>query len=432
MGAFDTASSEIAWTKLLEAAKRSKRILGNLNRVYMTNDEMADLMTVVNARPDVMAVWLRFLSFIEIHGMVDELWDDLSREAKAIGLAKGDVGTVDETAKHDAWLIPAVRQQFKEAIRMEYSMLMHSLDNLTILGSMDYESAFKDAEDYEVIELGRRALLGWAKTGNDAVLKGKKKRGKTNFALLVAEIAMEMGWWVVSNIHVTNAPEAYRYAPRLSDMVAEICRARMLGKNVLIIFDEGGLTWAKIETIRPRNIDLNKLSLCFGKMHANMLFISHYEEMVPTLIAKTASAEFEKKSKKTCFMHITEGLRLGPKTVRGVPATTLEYNPDQLQYFGMDMDVGKMFDFMSSIDPNLDQWEQVLKYTERMRGKMGFDAIEVKDVAVFLRARRCPLRLIGKWLGVSHTTILEWTKNVAFTVDRMPDEAEEEDEESDE
>jgi hypothetical protein len=253
--------------------------------------------------------------------------------------------------------------------------------------------------------------VNWARTkGNNGIIKGAVKRGKTNFALLKAQRFIAKGWRVIANIKVSNPPKDYVYASTLSGVLIAICRARLEGKRVLLIMDEGGLFWAKIDTIQKQNKALAKLVLTLGKLHATLLLISHFQSDIPTMVVRTSVAEFEKTSLKNVYVDIRDGIKMGARMITSVPPTTLEYDPDEIQWMAVDINPDKLHDFVSRLPDGSNQWEEMLHYLEKHVGE-NTDDLDPKDVAVFLKrkavefGRELSQREIAELTGLAKSTV---------------------------
>ena len=396
--------SDMADVKLLEAGKKTRKLISELERPHLTVDEMETILGLIAVQQSVLESWLHALEQIHEKG-AKEFYKQSPVPAQSVGLDSVSIAQVDGSNNTEPWLIPKVQRMFKTVCRIQYSLKMNGLDALSQVGAM----AFDDPRDSEKwISVNPLAWTAWAAQGNNAIIRGAVKRGKTNLALLLAEHFIAAGYQIVSNVIVTDAPQGYVYCGKLSDMLTAICNARLAGVNVLLILDESNLFWQKIETIMPKNISLAKLILCYGKMHANLLFISHYEELIPTIVSRTAVCTFEKKGIKECFVTITEGIRLKPKLLTAVPATTLKYSPDQLAYFSIDMSVDALFNFLSGLPEGTDQWKAVIGYAAKHRGEAGEDDLDPRAVANFLRKRGASIGDIAETLGRSKSTVQSW------------------------
>jgi hypothetical protein len=320
---------------------------------------------------------------------------------------------VNDDNERDPWQIPRVRQKFIDDCYIQFHLKMSSLDQLSQLGSMAFDDG-RDTECWGIIS--DKVWTSWATRGSNALIHGGVKRGKSNLALWLCERFLQTGRYeVVSNIVVEHPPSGYTYTPKLSTMLREICRIRMAGKEALIIFDEANLFWQKIETIQPRNISLSKLILTFGKTHSNLLYITHYSELTPTIVSRTAVAVFEKLSIKECRVAITEGkYKLKSRVLRDVPPTGLRYSPDQLAWFDLDLDVNELFTYMASL-PALaegaeggEQWSALLSYVQAHAGETGVETLDPKQVVLWLRRRGLSEKKIAEATGKAASTVHLW------------------------
>jgi hypothetical protein len=222
---------------------------------------------------------------------------------------------------------------------------------------------------------------------------------------------MDRGYLVVSNIAVSEAPRDYVYASTLSSMLIATCQTRLEGREICLILDEGALYWHKIQTVMKMNVDLSKLLMCFGKLHIVLCFICHEEEQVPGVIARMHCASWEKKDLTSVFVEITDGpLKLRPRLLTHVPPTALRYDPDQLQYFSLDLNIDELFNFMSNIPQGQNQWKLVIDYVHRHRGEQAEENLSPKEVALYLRKKGLSEKKISEAIQKAPSTIHEWVK----------------------
>lgn len=400
--------SDISQAKLLEAGKKAGRLLQILKSSYLNPDEMANLLTLVVVDPPLHKTWLFYLDAIKVSG-ARKLIEEGRSGIEEIGLSENVLHLIYDDNDHEPWMIPPVRDEFKSVVRGQFAMKMNELDPLSRLGALAFDDA-SHADQWGLYD-GDEAWVDWARTkGNNAVLKGSVKRGKTNFALLLSEKFISKGWIVIANIKVTNPPKDFVYASTLSGILMQICRARLQGKRVLLIMDEGGLFWAKIDTVQKQNKALAKLVLTLGKLHATLLLISHFQADIPTMVVRTTKAEFEKTSLKNVYAEIREGVKMGPRVITSVPETTLQYDPDDIQWLAVDMNPDKLHDFISRLPDGSNQWEEMLHYLEQHQGE-NTDDLDPKDVAVFLKrkamekGRELSQREIADLTGLSKSTV---------------------------
>jgi len=400
----ENSQSDLSQTKLLESGKAARRLLDRLGQPRLSAREMADILTLIAKETSVLKTWTYTLSQITTFGATAfaKKWPS---QATEVGLDDYGLAQVTNESDRDPWQIPRVRQRFTDEARIQFNLKMNSMDALSQLGSL----AFDDPRDSEKwIAVNPEVWTSWAKRGSIATIRGGIKTGKTNLSLLLAEHFIKKGHVVVANIVVHDPPPAYVYCAKLSDMLVAVCEARLQNKEVCVILDEGGLFWAKIETVRPRNIDLSKLLLAYGKLHACLVFISHFEEQLPGIISRNSVCNFEKRGLREVFVEVNEGVRIRPRLLTSVPPTNLKYDPDQLQYYTLDMDVNQLFDFMSSLPQGANQWELVLDYVRKRKGETGEDALDPKQVALWLKQRGQSERKISELVQKSPSTVHGW------------------------
>ena len=376
---------------------------------------MADLLT--NIATDVSAVrrWQNIIDNIRKHG-IRKLVETHNPICSVLDLSESTLEYVDIEADREPWLIPEIQDSFKALCREEFVMKMNRMDPLSQIGAIAFDDDVETADDWESIN--PKALLKWAYTkGNNAVLKGGVKRGKTNFALMLAELFMADGWIVVGNIKVRDAPKNYRYASTLSEMLRVICRARLEGKKVLIILDEGGIFWAKIDTVLRQNRAMSKLVLTLGKMDANLLIVQHFQSDLPTILARTAVADFEKTGIKNVYLSIRDGVKVRPRLFTSVPPTKLLYSPEEIQMFTVNLPIERLFDAVSRLPDGTNQWEAMLKIIDELElGRV--DDIDEKDVAVWLRQKRGYSEYqIAKTVNTPRGTIHDWVTKAKVEAD---------------
>jgi len=108
------------------------------------------------------------------------------------------------------------------------------------------------------------------------------------------------------------------------------------------------------------------------------------------------------------FIEVNEGIQIRPRLLTSVPSTNVKYDPDQLRYFSLDMDVNQLFDFMSSLLQGANQWKLVLDYVRNRKGETGEDALDPKKVALWLKRRGQSERKIFELVQKSSSTVHGW------------------------
>jgi DNA-binding transcriptional regulator YiaG len=192
-------------------------------------------------------------------------------------------------------------------------------------------------------------------------------------------------------------------------MLTAICQARLEGLKVILILDEAGLYWAKIDTVSKQAREMAKLVLVWGKLHANAITISHQASDLATAYARTVKAEFEKTDTKNAYVNIQDGIKIHPRLITSIPATTLLYDPDAIQWFDVNMVCAEIFEYMSRIPEGTNQWEALLKYIPTHTFSVKEDWIDSKDMAQALKAKGMSQREIAKALNEPKSSVARWT-----------------------
>lgn len=402
--------SDVAQIKLLEIAKHAQQLKYALRANYQSAEEMMFMLTPLCAEPGAFDKWTQKLSVISETGVIALLGTSPER-AKALGLDPQSCPDVDRLNEREPWLIPSVRRDFIRECLKQFNLTLNALDALTRVGGFALnQDEEKAADNFELYNPD--VFISWHGKGTKATLKGAIKFGKTNAGLWIDQRFLAKGIDVAANIAVRNAPAGFFYSPKLSTLLTNVCNSNIKKHEVNITFDEANLFWHKTDTVRPRNIDLSKLALCFGKMHASLLFISHYQSLIPTVVAQTAVAEFEKLSMKTMYADIRYGTPMHSRTITNWPATTLEYDPDQLQWFSMDMDVEGLFTFMANLEEGTDQWKAVIGYVEKHKDEMSDADVDPKMIAQWLRRKGRTVPEIADILERPRRTVQDWVQGM--------------------
>ncbi len=405
---------DVAHIKLLEIAKHSQRLKRALKADYQPAEEMAFMLTPLCAEPGVFDKWSQKLSLISDMGVL-RLREESPAQAKALGVDEDACPDVDILNDREPWLIPSVHRDFVRECLKQLNLTLNGLDALTRVGgfalNQDEEA---NADRFELYATD--VFISWHGVGTKATLKGAIKSGKSNAGLYLAELFLAKGINVASNILIkTPVPNGYHYCPKLSDLLITVCKSNIEGKESNIIFDEANLFFAKVETVRPRNVDLSKLALCFGKMHASLTFISHYQSLIPTVVAQTAVAEFEKLSKRTMLVDIRQGMVMHSRTITDWPACTLAYDPDQLQWFQMNIDIEGLFSFMSGLsedEAGNKQWKLVMDYAEKHKDEISDEDVDPKAFAQWLRKKGKSVPEIAAILEKPRRTVQDWVQGI--------------------
>ena len=411
-----TDNVEIAKLRMWKA----ERIASDLNNWFdsdgHTVKEMTDLLRNLSIEGSASYEWRFILTGIKRHGLRSFV-EKYPEDSYDIDLDKMLPFVTDEN-DHEPWLIEPLRGEFENTVEQCYIKKMGGLDDLTVLGST---IIFNPTATNKWRRYSPDQFIDWSRTkGSNAQIKGQVKFGKTDLSLLLGEYAWADGADIVTNI-VHPKRDGWEYTVKLSQVIMSICKSKLNKKRTLFLLDEAGLFWARIDTVQSVPKDLAKLVLCLGKLECNLGFISHFEELVPTIIRRTSVATFEKRSIKTAFVEIKSGdFKMEPQIITHIPPTTVPFRPDQLAYFNRDLHVSDLLEFVSQIEASDDQWEALIDYVKAHAGESDETSdISPKQVARWLRAhsrdrktdKKMTIRKIAEIVQVSVTTVQRWVRD---------------------
>lgn len=418
----DSESTSSLQAKVLEAAKKARKITDFLHRPYNSSEEMLDHLAQIAAGEDgknVVSEWhriLRPIQFVGIKELVqhkEDLMNDSDNEAAYDWLERwdeSDLAGISDEADHEPWLIRRIRESYKGMFREQWNAQIQSWDPISRIAAL---AEYGDTESADDWSFDANPLTQWAyQKGNNAAIYGAVKRGKTNFALRLSEYFLKEGWIVVSNIRVANPPKNFNYAPTLSEMLKVICQARLQNKKVLILMDEGAIFYVKIDTVQAQNKALAKIILTLGKLDSNLVYIGHREKDIPDMVIWGARAFFEKTAPRTVLVNITDGIKIKSRLITSVPQTTLDYKPEEVQNFEVDLVVEDLFGFMSKLKPEENQWKAMLSYLLTHAGELKDDANRVRIAAQVMKEKGNSVTEISEALKQPRSTVGSWTRGV--------------------
>lgn len=402
----DSENRDTAQIKILEGGKKARRILAFLHRPYNDPEEMEDYLATIAPESDVISVWQTLIDNIKTKG-ITALFQSKSRLLQQFGIDQTVMDSVTDVNDKEPWLIPLIKDAYKSTFREQWVKQVNSWDPLSRIGTV---AELGDSEFANSWIFDGNPLTQWAYAkGNNGVVHGRVKRGKTDFSLRLTEYFLKENWIVVSNIRVKNPHPDYHYTPTLTEMLREICKARLANRKVLILMDEGAIFWIKIDTIQAQNKALAKIILTLGKLDSTLLYIGHREKDLPDIVVWSAVAYFEKLGIKKVSMQIDEGLIIRSSTYLDVPRTSFEFDPGEIQNFDVDLVVEDLFKYMSRLPEGANQWEAMTKYLDEHGGELKDEneTVKRKTVARFLKEQNPELsiREIAELTRSSSTTI---------------------------
>jgi DNA-binding transcriptional regulator YiaG len=417
---------EIAKLRMFKAEQLATDLNNWFESDYHRVNEMTDLMRNVSVDSQVASEWRFVLKNISRYG-IKEFIVRHPQEAKERGFDSQTLELVEEECFREPWLIEPLRNEYESMIEQQYIKKMGSLDDLSVLASM----VIFDKSKYEN-RWARYSVdqwVDWSRTkGSNCVVKGPVKTGKTDLSLTLGELGEKDGCDIKTNIYLPNARPHWTYTTTLSSLIKSICESKLKKRRVMFLMDEAGLFWARIDTIQSVPRDLSKLVLCLGKMSCNLVVISHFEELIASIIRRTSVASFEKRSLTSAFVEVKSGdFKMEPQLVTHIPKTSIPFDQDQLAFFNRDMYVTDLLEEVSNLEHGENQWEALIRYVDAHAGESDETSeISPKQVAKWIRGhRKFSIRKVAEIVGVAHSTVQGWLEEgekelSALDIDKSP------------
>lgn len=413
-----TDKVEIAKLKMWKAEQIASDLNNWLESDNHTVKEMMDCLRSVSIEGSASQQWRFVLTGIRKYGVRDAI-NKFPNQFGEIGIDRRILPFINEENDKEPWLIEPLRNELEDTIEQCYIKKMGSLDDVTVLGSTLIRN--RVGSDNKWARYSRDQWVDWSRSkGSNAQIKGPVKFGKTDLALTVGEYAREDGADITTNIAHPKRPD-WEYTVKLSQLIMSICKSKLNKKRTMFLLDEAGLFWARIDTVQSVPKDLAKLVLCLGKLECNLVFVSHFEELVPTIIRRTSVATFEKRSIKSAFVEIKQGdFKMEPQVVTHIPPSTIPFDQDQLAFFNRDMHVSDLLEYISQIEASENQWEALIDYVKAHAGEADETSdISPKQVAKWLRSHpKLSIRKIAAIVQVSVSTVHSWVSEGEIELDR--------------
>jgi len=419
-----TDNVEIAKLRMFKAEQLATDLNNWMDADYHRAKEMTDLMRNVCIDSQVASEWRFVLTNIARYGF-DEFLRRYPAQARQAGFDESILEYVDSDSMMEPWLIEPLRNEFESMVEQQYIKRFGSLDDLTVLASTVIVD--KGKYDNRWARYSADQWIDWSRTkGNNCTIKGPVKTGKTDISLSLGQLGQADGADIKTNIYLPSPLPCWAYTAKLSTLIKSICESKLRKKRVLFLLDEAGLFWARIDTIQSVPKDLSKVVLCLGKLECNLGFISHFEELIPTIIRRTSVASFEKRSLTSAFVEIRAGdFKMEPQLVTHIPRTTIPFDQDQLAFFNRDMFVADLLEFVSNIEQGESQWEAVIGYVNKHAGESDEIAdISPKQVAQWIHHKknsggrsRMSIRQIAEIVEIPKSTVANWIGEVKKELD---------------
>jgi hypothetical protein len=170
------------------------------------------------------------------------------------------------------------------------------------------------------------------------------------------------GRLVLSGIELMSDYEGYVYCRTFTRLFYEACKAKVEGRKILLIIDEGGLEYPSYRaTATPMQI-LDRLSKLFRKLGLDWIFISQRETQVPTSIKMYNAIWFMKPEKTKVEMVVNDGRPSRKELITDVPRTKLPFNSDHISSLSADITVEEILRFLETLPERTNQFVALRDY----------------------------------------------------------------------
>ena len=175
------------------------------------------------------------------------------------------------------------------------------------------------------------------------LITGRMGSGKTDFALLLAEIAMKRrGHTILTNIIMEREVEGVVQVTRASELLRQLAEE----KTYVTILDEAGLFANSKQIKNKANISLVKLILVIRKLGSSVIFVNQRDMETVKTIRYLSVIEFHKESHK--IARVLSDYTYG-SLLHNIPRTSLPFDTRAIAFFKIDIDIEKLFADLSNM-----------------------------------------------------------------------------------
>jgi len=229
---------------------------------------------------------------------------------------------------------------FNQRINSEYT------DNISRMAVY----SFSKPVEFSFEDLSDRFWTKWMTGGMSGYLTGAKGSGKTNFALLLCEIAMKTGFEIVSNVFVDDTRFKNGYIDSFGKLLIRVIDNELSEKKSLILLDEMTVSgMRKKRTMAKETLNLDEFDRLTRKFDSNTLYIWHLDSEIPTEVQQNASFTAHKfgdtsntsDRKRAMIVFRNNGIDL-VFHVNNIPETKLRYDTKDIAPFVLDVPLSEV------------------------------------------------------------------------------------------
>jgi hypothetical protein len=306
---------------------------------------------------------------------------------------------------------PAFRDYFEDVAREQYAKKMATLDPLSQLAVMSPYSQAHAQEDWFDERSARFYLAPFLASGGFGFVTGAPGTGKTNFTVLLMELALSMGIGVATNIKMIGSPEGVFMTRSFKDLLKYSLDNLKKGKFTIAFLDEVAQYFSRKRAMSKGYVNMEKMLFLLRKVGCNLVAIVQRPEDVASVIVSFSTIHYQKTKKNTMIVKRNESVY----SIKGVPAADLKYDTLDPASFIVDVDMDALHDHIASMPPDADVFQAIGDFL------LGEDTVEVTKaermtVAKVLymsegnpyTCKRWTQQEIGDLLGVSKVTVHRW------------------------
>jgi hypothetical protein len=306
---------------------------------------------------------------------------------------------------------PVFRDWFEDKTREQFGIKLGEMDDLSQLGPMDPYSQAQNQEDWFEWRSSKFYLAPFLASGGFGFVTGSPGTGKTNYTVLMMELALSLGIGVATNIKMKDAPEGVFMTRSFKELLKYSLDNLKKGKFTIAFLDEVAQFFSRKRAMSKGYVNMEKMLFLLRKVGCNLIAIVQRPEDVASVIVSFSTVHYQKTKKNAMTIKMDDKLY----TIMGVPAAHLKYDTWDPASFVVDVDMEALHDHIASLPPDSDQFQAIADFL------MEDESVEVtksdkKIVAKVLytsdwnpfTSRRWTLTEIGELLGVSKDTIRNW------------------------
>jgi len=302
---------------------------------------------------------------------------------------------------------PVFRRTVLDSMAVQTNRTLRQLDDLSQIAVMkpyvDLGKRGMNFADYSP----RFYMKPWEGSGNFGYVTGPRGKplgvGKTDTALLMAEMALSEGKRVQTNIILEDPPPGVTEVRTLSALMQGSIRNLREGYLTRTVLDEAPQFLERERATSRESVNMKKAEYLFRKIGTDLDVIAQRDKEVTTSIAEMAGCHVQKLDKTEMIY------RRGHQTfmIRNVPGTSLKFKTKDMAGFVIDMDISDMHDSIVRSEDGKDQFSAILEYIEKDRRKISWGDIKTSAKVLYLHGGWTQAE-IGKFFGIAQGTISKW------------------------